>query len=64
MCKINCSGGCVDCAPDENAAGMVTEWLESRGYVVSTSFYEDLSQYLADQFASGDIKDPQKSTRF
>lgn len=47
MCKINCSGGCPECAPDEHAASEAVDWLVSQGFLVSDAQFYKLAAFIA-----------------
>ena len=49
MCKINCSGGCRDCAPDEHRMReMFEEWL-----IETTGMEPDCADIEWDVFQAG-----------
>lgn len=58
MCAINCSGGCIQCAPEEHAFG---DWWEANGAddllqdMGDISDEDDLRSFLMRAFSAGFI---------
>lgn len=46
MCAINCSGGCIECAPDEHTDWFIQRRIACEGYPYSEALFPNVYQYV------------------